>query len=227
MIKGDGALEFQQFLRARDSVKPHFVIFEINTHIPKRAVKWISDSLGFEPVIINSEIVSAQARNRYYWVGIRNPDGTYRRAEIIKVYDKKIKLSDVIDGMTDREKSRALQYNKGFNTVKFYFERQTGNLVFEPVNATGNGRSKANREEYPVCQIQNGMLKCNDSEYPIQLEDGNYIVRNFTVNECKKLQNIPDSYKFINNSIKTMKLLSEASTVGVLRILIFSILRNQ
>ena len=34
------------------------------------------------PVLINSAMVSAQNRQRLYWVGKRNPDGTYSQVAV-------------------------------------------------------------------------------------------------------------------------------------------------
>ena len=60
----------------------------------------ISEILGVEPIRINSSLVSAQLRDRFYWTNIPN---------IVAPKDLGIKLQDIIEsGYTDREKSRAL-----------------------------------------------------------------------------------------------------------------------
>lgn len=56
----------------------------------------ISQSLGVEPVLINSAKVSAQFRQRYYWVGCRS-NGKYRQVNIPQPVDRGILLKDVLD----------------------------------------------------------------------------------------------------------------------------------
>jgi DNA (cytosine-5)-methyltransferase 1/DNA (cytosine-5)-methyltransferase 3A len=75
--------------------------------------------------LINSALVSAQNRKRFYWTnieGIQQPE------------DKGIVLKDILeDGLTDRTKSHCLDANyfKGGN-LKSYFEKHRRQLVFSP-----------------------------------------------------------------------------------------------
>lgn len=57
----------------------------------------ISETFGFEPICINSALVSAQSRQRLYWVGRRNNNGAYDKVEISLPIDKGILLKDVIE----------------------------------------------------------------------------------------------------------------------------------
>lgn len=41
-----------------------------------------------EPVLINSALVSAQNRQRIYWVGKREPDGTYSQVPVEQPEDR-------------------------------------------------------------------------------------------------------------------------------------------
>ena len=55
----------------------------------------ITAELGVEPVLINSALVSAQNRQRLYWAGKRNPDGTYRQVPVELPEDRGILLRDI------------------------------------------------------------------------------------------------------------------------------------
>lgn len=46
-------------------------------------------------VFINSALVSAQNRQRLYWVGKRNADGTYSKVNVEQPIDRGILLSDL------------------------------------------------------------------------------------------------------------------------------------
>ena len=70
---------FQQFVRAIKEAKPKFFIYENNKSMSKEIRASIDKTFGFEAVLINSALVSAQSRQRLYWVGKRNFDGTYSR----------------------------------------------------------------------------------------------------------------------------------------------------
>lgn len=60
-----------------------------------------------EPVLINSALVSAQNRQRLYWVGRRNPNGTYSQVPVEQPEDRGILLWDILETSTS-EKGYAL-----------------------------------------------------------------------------------------------------------------------
>ena len=89
---------FSQYVRALKEVKPKYFLYENNKSMSKAIYKSISDSFGFEPILINSALVSAQNRNRYYWCGKRNEDGTYSKVDIPQPQDRGILLRDILEG---------------------------------------------------------------------------------------------------------------------------------
>lgn len=95
--------------------------------------KSITQTFGFEPVCINSALVSAQNRQRLYWVGKRTADGTYRKVPVDQPQDKGILLKDILDGITDREKGRAVIGSAGRTTTREYFDKSQGNMSYESV----------------------------------------------------------------------------------------------
>jgi DNA (cytosine-5)-methyltransferase 3A len=57
----------------------------------------ITETFGFEPICINSALVSAQNRQRLYWVGKRNTDGTYSKVNVEQPEDKGLIVRDILD----------------------------------------------------------------------------------------------------------------------------------
>ena len=114
---------FSQYVRAIKEAKPKYFIYENNKSMAKAIYESISETFGFEPIMINSALVSAQNRQRYYWVGKRNEDGTYSKVDIEQPEDRGILLKDVLDGVVDREKSRAIIGSIGRTTEREYFKR--------------------------------------------------------------------------------------------------------
>ena len=78
--EGIGWELFLNYRIARDKYKPDYFLYENNKSMSPAIRAQITAELGVEPVLINSALVSAQNRQRLYWVGRRNPDGTYSQS---------------------------------------------------------------------------------------------------------------------------------------------------
>ena len=99
---------FQQYVRAINQAKPKYFIYENNKSMAKNIYDSISDAFGFEPIMINSALVSAQNRERYYWVGKRNSEGKYDKVRIEQPKDRGILLKDILitgEDLTGNDKS--------------------------------------------------------------------------------------------------------------------------
>ncbi len=97
---------FKNYLIALEKYKPDFFLYENNKSMSAAIRAQITKEFGFEPVLINSALVSAQSRQRLYWVGKREPDGTYSRVPVEQPEDKGILLRDILEsGVVWREKA--------------------------------------------------------------------------------------------------------------------------
>ncbi len=123
---------FQQYARAIKESKPKYFIYENNKSMSNAIRDSISDAFGFEPVLINSALVSAQNRQRLYWVGKRKSDGGYSKIEIAQPCDKGILLRDILEsGVTDKEKAYCLKHQAG--NARDYLKKHHTQVAFEPV----------------------------------------------------------------------------------------------
>lgn len=132
---------FSQYVRALHEAEPKFFIYENNKSMSKAIRESITQAFGFEPICINSALLSAQNRQRLYWVGKRNADGTYSKVDVQQPEDRGILLRDVLDGVTDRDKGRCVIASTGRTTEREYFKKNQGNMSFEPVGTTKDGKS--------------------------------------------------------------------------------------
>lgn len=124
---------FLNYRIARDKYQPDFFLYENNKSMSPAIRAQITAELGVEPVLINSALVSAQNRQRLYWVGKRNPDGTYRQVPVELPEDRGILLRDILEtGFPLREKGYALQTGHGA-TAEDAIARRQRNAVAEPV----------------------------------------------------------------------------------------------
>ena len=138
---------FSQYVRALHEAKPKFFIYENNKSMAAAIRQSITETFGFEAICINSALVSAQNRQRLYWVGKRNADGTYSKVDVQQPEDRGILLRDVLDGadLTNCDKSYCLTSSYdgacAWNTI----ERHQRNMVAEPVNVTADGKAQCLR----------------------------------------------------------------------------------
>lgn len=88
---------FLNYRIARDKHKPDFFLYENNKSMSPAIRAQITAELGVEPVLINSALVSAQNRQRLYWVGKRNQDGTYSQVAVEQPEDRGILLRDILE----------------------------------------------------------------------------------------------------------------------------------
>lgn len=103
---------FLNYRIARDKYQPDFFLYENNKSMSPAIREQITEELGVEPVLINSALVSAQNRQRLYWAGKRNQDGTYSQVAVEQPVDRGILLCDILEsGVCWREKAYTLKAN--------------------------------------------------------------------------------------------------------------------
>lgn len=149
---------FSQYVRALHEAKPQYFIYENNKSMAKAIRENITETFGFEPILINSALVSAQNRQRLYWVGKQNEDGTYSKVNVEQPKDKGILLKNILDtgvDLTSNSKSYALTASYSgavpWNTI----ERSQRNMVAEPINVTADGKSQTIKAQYSNTDINN------------------------------------------------------------------------
>ena len=77
---------FFEFVECLKHFKPKHFLLE-NVRMKKEPLQVITDILGVEPIRINSNLVSAQNRDRYYWTNIPN---------VTQPVDREIYLKDIL-----------------------------------------------------------------------------------------------------------------------------------
>lgn len=157
---------FSQYVRALNEAKPKYFLYENNKSMSKDIYKSISATFGFEPICINSALVSAQNRQRLYWVGKRNSDGTYSKVDIEQPKDRGILLRDILNGgqdLTSNDKSYTLTASYDGAVAWNTIERNQRNMVVEPVCTTDNGKSQTLKAQYANSSIAN--FCCYTSAY--------------------------------------------------------------
>ena len=142
---------FLNYRIARDKYQPDYFLYENNKSMSPAIRAQITAELGVEPVLINSALVSAQNRQRLYWVGKRETDGTYSQVPVEQPEDRGILLRDILEtGIAWQEKSyciTATEY-KGSNPQQT-LSKHRRTMVAEPVRI-GTIENGAKTELYAV-----------------------------------------------------------------------------
>ena len=132
---------FFEFIRLLKAIKPKYFLLE-NVKMKKEFLQVISQQVsacypeiifGIEPIFINSSLLSAQSRQRYYWTnipGIQQPE------------DRGIVLKDILedDFESDRDKSYCIDANYSKTGAKphHYKDKYRRQLVNKPIKVGMN-----------------------------------------------------------------------------------------
>ena len=224
--KGMGWDLFKCYLKAKEIFKPDYFLYE-NVWSAAGVIKeQIAEELGQSLIHINSALVSAQNRDRFYVTNIPNVE---------QPKDKGIKFSDIaeknIRGAIG-EPFCIAQRGVYFETLNRY-KKQDSPIVQryeirkdDKANALTTvtkddlycTKVKNNSKDYTF-EVKNNKIEIRKENkvkcYEINLSDGKYKVRNLTTLERKRLQTVPDEYKMLGKS-KDLQLLGNGWTVDVI-----------
>lgn len=148
---------FLNYRIARDKYQPDYFLYENNKSMSSAIRAQITAELGVEPVLINSALVSAQNRQRLYWAGKRNPDGTYRQVPVELPEDRGILLQDILEtGVAWKEKSYTLDAH-AYKSAGVYNPKKQHSysrlMAAEPVRI-GTIENDANDQSYDSQQYR-------------------------------------------------------------------------
>ena len=229
---------FFEFVRLKNETQPKYWLLE-NVKMKKEHEAIINRYLGIEPIIINSSLLSAQNRVRYYWTnipGIKQPD------------DKMELLTSIIeDGVVDRDKSYCIDanYYKGGNLYNYFVKsrrqlvfcgamrgryvvggkRQDGKMLTkgltkQRIEIRYDGKTNA----LTTVAKDNNIVYGVDGRPYYNLEEVKF--RKLTPIECERLQTVPDNYTECVSDTQRYKMLGNGWTVDVIAHIFGSLLNG-
>ena len=188
-----------------------------NVRMKKEYLDVITERMGVEPVKINSALVSAQNRVRYYWTNI---------GEIEQPEDRGILLKDIIeDGDVDEQKARTIEGKSLTLTTMGGGHREPKIAVRE---ATKKGYAEAGVGEgldltFPNSKTRRGRLMSTKSNcltsanYEYGIIEPDLTWRKLTPLECERLQCVPDNYTNHVSNTQRYRMLGNGWTVEVIK----------
>jgi DNA (cytosine-5)-methyltransferase 3A len=237
--------EFVRLLKELREVNPNILFLLENVKMKKEFQDVISSYLGVEPIMINSNLVSAQNRVRYYWTNIPVK-------EIPN--DKSILLKDITeDGLQSLGLAQRGRYDEDGKVIQKYELNGTeksnamttvskDTLLFIPVDkhSSNSGLVCLGGVMKPTHKLwlDNGKLlqrnfsqgnrvySSNGKSATLNANSGGIggktglyeiegVIRKLTRLECERLQTVPDGYTNSISDTQAIKALGNGWTVDV------------
>lgn len=176
---------FWEYIRLLNEIKPKYFLLE-NVKMSHNWKNIITNAIGYEPILINSQLVSAQSRERLYWTNIPNIEQPKDK----HIYIDDILQNDIIHTYLPKTKLDYSNYDKT-KVDKSIFKNTPTHIG----NSKTFGNSvRSNGKAYTVLkQNPNGII------------DENYLIREFTPIEIERLQTLPDNYTLIDGVTKKQR----------------------
>jgi len=213
---------FVEILEHIKSLNPKVLFLQENVgSAAKLDVGIMSRALGVYPCRINSLLVTAQLRDRYYWSNIRTKqDGMFGDliTDIPQPKDKGIMFKDIItSGYVEKIKTGCLMESisrvqhtqngiksrEKFGVPQIYVDTDKHTCL-----NTGSGATEKAKQEY--------LLHRNKTTGMITLIKENGLVRTVNKIEMCRLQGFPDDYCDILSTAKAGSLLGDGWTLPII-----------
>lgn len=223
-LSGERSGLFFKYVEALNTIRPKWFLLENNVGMPQEAYEKISELVGCYPVEINSALVSAQNRRRYYWTNIGPKEISlfgFATCTIPQPQDKGIILQDILEtGNAYEKKSYCLTSSNGGLVFEHDYPKKNKNGVAEPIRLGGGGpqsqRIYSVRGKSVCLNAGGGGAGAKTGLYKIELPDGEYIIRKLTPIECERLQTLPDNYTAGISDTQRYKCIGNGWTVDVI-----------
>lgn len=136
-LSGERSGLFYKFVEAIEVIKPKYFLLENNVGMPQEAYEEISKLMGCYPIMINSALVSAQTRKRYYWTNIGSRQYNlfgFPTVDIPQPDNKGILLKDVLEsGIPYQKKADCLTTRYQGATFPHDYFRNQRTQIAEPI----------------------------------------------------------------------------------------------
>ena len=221
---------FMNCLIGIERFQPDFILYENNKGISLEIKDEICKRLGYPLQYINSGLVSAQRRERFY---VHNIPG------VGQPEDCGLSVADILDdgkphSLTTSNRPKVFEPIRvgciGSNSQGYRVYSYQGKSVTLAANSGGIG-SHTGLYAIPVdapegitgskigdvFEVMDGFITYKGEQHAIKLPDGYYAIRKLSVSECKRLQTIPDSFDMsMVTKTQAYKMLGNGWTVDVI-----------
>lgn len=185
---------FYKFVEIKNSINPKFFLFENVASMSKESKQIISNLLGVEPVLINSNLFVPQNRRRLYWTNI--PINNLPK-DLCKTT-----MRDVLEnGAESRYFLTEHQKTQSFKKSSFNSKPATDLSIARPLVTTAFSQRAG---------------KDNLYTFPNEVHDGKTTLRKLTPKEFEILQGVPENYTANLSDNQRYKSIGNGWTVDVI-----------
>ena len=215
--------EYMRILTEVRKYNPNVKFLLENVVMSKKWEAVLTNAIGVDPVMINSNLVSAQNRKRLYWTNIAEitqpeDEGIFIRNILEDDIDEKYYVSDkAFDGMINRVKKgfggRVVSPDGKANTLCVSNESRDHNLI-----AASRGRvcedGVTRQHLEPRTDGKSNCLTTVQKDNLLISNRGT--LRRLTPVECARLQTVPDWYEWVVSDTQIYRMCGNGWTVRVI-----------
>ena len=215
---------FFEFHKAISYLQPKYFLLE-NVRMKKEYLDIISEYMGVEPIFINSSLVSAQSRQRYYWTNIPNVEQPKDRniflKDILEDDAEEPMLSNIYGGFG--EKKPRVHTDKSVTIRTAAGGGHIPSVTLKNKSANKQGKAYALTHSYNSAVAWNSIERKQRTMVPVcetnKIHPNVYdkcLYRKLTPLECERLQTVPDNYTNHVSNTQRYKMLGNGWTIEVI-----------
>lgn len=206
---------FWEYMRILTEIRKYNPDIKFLLENVKMAKKWeavLTNAIGVEPVMINSNLVSAQNRKRLYWTNIAEitqpeDEGLFIRDILEDNVDKKYYLSQkAVEGLINRSRVNA-ETGNGIQCARMVSPDGKANTLLVSNGGRDYNLIEANRGKTGSDEKSTGIMEA--------LQNGSTL-RRLTPLECARLQTVPGWYEWIVSDTQIYRMCGNGWTVRVI-----------
>lgn len=199
-LQGTKSRLFFEFLRVLKLKKPKYFILENVGSMKKKDKDTISKYLKVKPILLNSNLVSAQNRKRYYWTNIPQTKNEYFLSKIRSIYLKDILIKD-----RKKHNLETLTIDKNSNIFKSFLKFNSSGYF--PRSSIDSKKSNT------ISTQRHWILNPKTNKY-----------RKIHPIEAERLQTFPDNWTSSLSYTQRIKTLGNAVTCNVISMIMYNLI---
>jgi len=192
---------FFEFVRLLKECKPKYFLLE-NVNMKKESLDIISKYLNVEPVRINSNLVSAQNRDRYYWTNIQKDKD---------LADRGVVLGDILEVLD----APSIRFVRNHFRVRFITENDRGYRPHRG-DSKSSGIGELGRILKKTAKKTNTLTATHAPKLALNSNIKDLAYRTLTPIECERLQTLPDNYTEGAGNAQRYKMIGNGWTIDVI-----------
>lgn len=216
--------EYMRILTEVRKYNPNVKFLLENVVMSKKWEAVLTKAIGVDPVMINSNLVSAQNRKRLYWTNIAEitqpeDEGVFIRDILEDDVDEKYYVSDkALDGMINRVKKgfggRVVSPDRKANTLCVYHESLDHNLIIVASRGRTGADGITRQHLEPRTDGKSNCLTTVQKDNLLISNRGT--LRRLTPTECARLQTVPGWYEWVVSDTQIYRMCGNGWTVRVI-----------